>query len=192
MAAAAPAVAVGTMSGTFGDIRQLGYVVQDLGRAVETWTSQLGVGPWTIIRNITLKSVYRGEPSEPLIDIALGYRGDMQIELIEQRNEAPSPYRPYIERGHYGLHHTAFLSERIDADVTRAEAAGLQVVCDIRMPMGGRYVYLQSAGLGSQLYVEFLEATPMLRQMFAEGIAASATWDGSGEPAVIDFAALGR
>ena len=177
MAAAAPAVAVGMMSGTFGDIRQLGYVVQDLGRAVETWTTQLGVGPWTIIRNITLKSVYRGE---------------MQIELIEQRNEAPSPYRPYIERGHYGLHHTAFLSEQIDADVTRAEVAGLRVVCDIRMPMGGRYVYLQSAGLGSQLYVEFLEATPMLRQMFAQGIAAAATWDGSGEPAVIDFAALDR
>src|SRR4029450_3895348 len=43
MAAAAPAVAVGMMSGTFGDIRQLGYVVQDLGRGVETWTKQLGV-----------------------------------------------------------------------------------------------------------------------------------------------------
>jgi len=176
----------------FGDIRQLGYVVQDLGLAVDTWTRQLRVGPWTIIRNITLSSVYRGEPSAPLIDIALGYRGDMQIELIEQRNAAPSPYRSYIERGHYGLHHTAFLSERIDADVTRAESAGLQVVCDIRMPMGGRYVYLQSAGLGSQLYIELLEATPMLRQMFAQGIAAAAAWDGSGEPAVLDFAAVSR
>ena len=183
---------MGVVSGTFGNIRQLGYVVQDLGRAVGTWTAQLGVGPWTIIRNITLKSVYRGAPSEPLIDIALGYRGELQIELIEQRNDAPSPYRPYIERGHYGLHHTAFLSERIDADVSRAESAGLQVVCDIRMPMGGRYVYLQSPDLGSQLYVELLEATPMLRQMFAEGIAAATTWDGSGEPAVIDFATLGR
>jgi hypothetical protein len=180
------------VGGAFGDIRQLGYVVQDLGRAVETWTTQLGVGPWTIIRDITLQSVYRGEPSAPLVDIALAYRGDLQIELIEQRNTAPSPYRPYIERGHYGLHHTAFLSERIDADVGRAEAAGLEVVCDIRMPMGGRYVYLQSAGLGSQLYVELLEATPMLTQMFAQGIAAAAAWDGSGEPVVVDFAALGR
>ena len=173
----------------FGSIRQLGYVVQDVGLAVETWTQQLGVGPWTIIRNVALQSVYRGEPSVPLIDIALGYRGDMQIELIEQRNDAPSPYRPYIERGHYGLHHTAFLSERIDADVKRAESAGMQVACDIRMPMGGRYVYLQSAGLGSQLYIELLEATPMLQQMFAQGIAAAATWDGSGEPVVLDFAA---
>ena len=179
------------MSAPFGDIRQLGYVVQDLGLAVDTWTSQLRVGPWTIIRNITLQSIYRGEPSAPLIDIALGYRGDMQIELIEQRNDAPSPYRPYIERGHYGLHHTAFLSERIDADVARAESSGMRVVCDIRMPVG-RYVYLQSAALGSQLYVELLEATPTLQQMFARGIAAAATWDGSGEPVVVDFAATTR
>ena len=175
----------------FGDIRQLGYVVRDLALAVETWSNQLRVGPWTVIRNIALQSVYRGAPSVPLIDIALGYRGDMQIELIEQRNDAPSPYRPYIERGHYGLHHTAFLSDRIDVDVKRAEALGMQVVCDIRMPTGGRYVYLQSAGLGSDLYIEFLDATPMMKQMFAQGIAASAVWDGSGAPVVLDFGALG-
>jgi catechol 2,3-dioxygenase-like lactoylglutathione lyase family enzyme len=173
----------------FGDIRQLGYVVRDLTAAVDGWTRQLGVGPWTIIRNITLSSTYCGARSEPLIDIALGYRGDMQIELIEQRNDAPSPYRPYIERGHFGLHHTAFLSERIDADLERAESAGLRVVCDIRMPMGGRYVYLQSDDLGPGLYVELLEVTPLLQKMFADGIAAAATWNGSGAPVVIDFAA---
>jgi len=174
----------------FGDIRQLGYVVRDLAPAVDAWSRELRVGPWTIIRNIALRSVYRGEPSEPLIDIALGYRGQMQIELIEQRNDAPSPYRPFIERDHYGLHHTAFLSERIDADVARAEAGGLRVACDIRMPMGGRYVYLQSEGLGPGLYIELLEATPMLCQMFSEGIAAAAGWDGRRAPVVIDFAAM--
>jgi hypothetical protein len=174
----------------FGDIRQLGYVVRDLAPAVDAWSRELRVGPWTIIRNVALRSVYRGEPSEPLIDIALGHRGQMQIELIEQRNDAPSPYRPFIDRDHYGLHHTAFLSERIDADVARAEAAGLHVACDIRMPMGGRYVYFQSDGLGPGLYIELLEATPMLRRMFSDGIAAAAAWDGRGEPVVIDFAAM--
>jgi len=63
------------------------------------------------------------------------------------------------------------------------------VACDIRMPMGGRYVYLQSPALGSDVYVELLEATPMMKDMFAQGIAAAATWDGAGEPVVIDFAA---
>lgn len=175
---------------SFGPIRQLGYVVQDLDAAVTAWTRHLGVGPWTIIRNVSLQSLYRGAASTPLIDIALSYRGEMQIELIRQRNDAPSPYRPWIEKGHYGLHHTAFLSEHIDEDVQRAESQGLEVVCDIRMPSGGRYVYLQSADLGPDIYIEFLEATPMMRQMFEAGIPAAAQWDGSGEPTVIDFAAM--
>lgn len=181
------------MPGTpsFGDIRQLGYVVEDLERAVEAWTTRLGVGPWTIIRNIPLRSVYRGQPSEPLIDIALGYRGAMQIELIQQKNDAPSPYRPFIERGEYGLHHTAFLSERIGEDVRRAEAAGLRLVCDINMPAGGRYVYFEAAVPGERGFIELLETTPAMTQMFEQGMRAAAEWKGEGAPTVIDFAALG-
>src|SRR5260221_8282035 len=70
-----------TMSSTafLGPIRQLGYVVEKLDHAVEAWTARLGVGPWTIIRNIVLQSEYRGAPSQPLIDIALSYRGEIQI-----------------------------------------------------------------------------------------------------------------
>lgn len=176
--------------GCFGPVRQLGYVVSDLDAAMRAWGKQLGVGPWMIFRNVSLHSVFRGQPSMPLIDIALSYRGDMQIELIQQRNDAPSPYRADIERGRYGLHHTAFLCENIEADVQRAEAQGLRVVCDIRMPGGGRYVYLQSPELGEQLYIEFLEATGQILGMYAQGIAAAAAWDGKGEPVVIDFAAL--
>lgn len=177
---------------SLGSIRQLGYVAEDLDRAVEAWMAQLGVGPWTIIRNIPLHSVYRGQPSTPLIDIALSYRGDMQIELIQQRNDAPSPYRPFIEQRRYGLHHTAFLSERINEDVQRLESSGLTLACDINMPTGGRYVYFASPVPGEQTFIELLEATPMMKQMFEQGIPASAAWDGGGKPVVIDFAAMSR
>jgi len=174
----------------FGAVRQLGYIVENLEASVQAWSEQLGVGPWTIIRNVPLHSVYRGQPSTPLIDLALSYRGDVQVELIQQLNDAPSPYRAYIEQGRYGLHHTAFLCEQIEADVQRAEAQGLQVVCDIRMPTGGRYVYLQSPQLGEHLFIELLEATPQVLGMFAEGSAAAAAWNGRGGPTVIDFAAM--
>lgn len=68
-----------------GDIRQLGYVVADLDASIAAWSNQLGVGPWTVIRNVTLNCTYRGQPSEPLIDVALSYRGAMQIELIQKK-----------------------------------------------------------------------------------------------------------
>jgi methylmalonyl-CoA/ethylmalonyl-CoA epimerase len=172
-----------------GEVRQLGYVVENLERSVEAWTGRLGVGPWTLIRNIPLHCVYRGVPSEPLIDIALGYRGAVQIELIQQKNDAPSPYRPYIERGDYGLHHTAFISGQIEEDVRRAQGVGLKLVCDIGMP-SGRYVYFEPAVPGERGFIELLEGTPAMLGMFEQGMRAAAEWTGGGEPAVIDFADL--
>ena len=101
----------------WGNVRQLGIVVENLDQAVAAWTRHQRVGPWLIMRNVTLPAVYRGQPTAPRIDIGFGYRGDLQIELIQQTNDAPSPYREFIDRGRYGLHHYAFLSDRIDDQV---------------------------------------------------------------------------
>jgi methylmalonyl-CoA/ethylmalonyl-CoA epimerase len=176
----------------FGAVRQLGYVVESVDRAVEAWSTRLSVGPWTIIRNVVMPSVYLGTPSEIRIDVALSYRGDTQIELIQQTNHAPSPYRPFIESGQFGLHHVAFLCEDINGDVARAEAAELKLVCDIRMPTGGRYVYFASPVRSEQTFIELLEATATMKQMFELGVPAAAKWDGTGKPVVIDMGAVKR
>lgn len=164
-----------TLAAHFGGIRQLGYVVADLDVSLEDWRRHKGIGPWTIMRNVCLNAVYRDVPSRPLIDIALAYRDDVQIELIQQRNDAPSPYRARIEAQRYGLHHVAFLCADIGGAVRRAEGLGWQVVCDIRMPGSGRYVYLQSPRFGDDFHIEFLEASPVMRRIFAVGMAETAT-----------------
>lgn len=180
------------MHASFGNVRQLGYVVRELDAALDTWSSKLGVGPWTIIKNVPLQMTYLGAPSQPVIDVALGFRGDVQIELIQQKNAAASPYRGFIEQERFGLHHIAFIVENADAEVARAQRQGLELVCDIRMPMGGRYVYFRSPVPGETTYIEFLENTEQMKQMFAQGIAAAAGWDGGGQPMVIDFAAMAK
>lgn len=157
----------------FGPIRQLGYVVECLDEAVAAWQQSLGLGPWTIIRNVQLQCDQRGEKQQPLINLALAYQGEVQIELIQQLDDGPSPYREYIDRGHFGLHHMAYLCENIDGDILRAKSQGLDLVCDINMPDGGRYAYFQRPGLGNELYVEFLEATPTMKAMFKDGGVAS-------------------
>jgi methylmalonyl-CoA/ethylmalonyl-CoA epimerase len=169
--------------------RQLGHVVEDLDRAVASWSERLQVGPWLIIRNIALPCTFRGRPSEPLIDIALSYMGEMQIELIQQRNGADSPYRAFIDQGRFGLHHAAVLTERVDEDVERLGKAGLQLACDIRVP-AGHYVYFDSPVPGDNTYLELIEATPAMMDMFRQGMASSATWDGKSAPTVIDFARM--
>ncbi|HKY90794.1 MAG TPA: VOC family protein [Nevskiaceae bacterium] len=168
---------------------QLGHVVEDLERAVADWTARLKVGPWTIIRSITLPCTFRGQPSEPLIDIALGYVGEMQIELIQQRNTAPSPYRAWIDAKRFGLHHAAVFSKDVEADVSRLQASGMRLACDIRAP-AGRYVYFDSPVVGEQSYLELLEGSPMMLGMFQQGIAAAAAWDGRTPPTVIDYAQM--
>lgn len=175
-----------------GPIRQLGYVVENVDAAVEAWQAALHVGPWTIIRNIELSCVHRGKPSKPLVDVALSYRGEQQIELIQQRNNAVSPYLPFIERGHFGLHHTAFLSDRMDEDIAELETRGMKRVCDIRMPGpgAGRYVYFASPIPGEQTFIELLESTLLVRTMFADGMADAREWQGQGRPISLNVGPL--
>ena len=52
---------------------------------------------------------YRGEPSPLEVSIALANSGALQIELIQQRNDAPSMYRDFLSReSRGGLHHVAY------------------------------------------------------------------------------------
>jgi len=56
------------------------------------------------------------------------------------------------------------------------------LVCDINMPDGARYAYMQSDALGEGVYLEFLQATVMMKTMFRRGIAASKAWDAQANP----------
>ena len=168
----------------FGRVRQLGHVVADIDEAMQEWVGQ-GVGPWMVMRRVHLNAVYKGQPSVPVIDVALAYKGDVQIELIRQHNTAPSPYLATIEQGSYGLHHLACLCDVIDADVDAALERGLQMVCDIHM-MGSRYVYLFDAERDE--YVELLPNSLMMRGMFAQGMRATRRWNkASAIPKQIDI-----
>lgn len=177
------------MTAGFGPIRQLGYLVADLDVGIDAWTRGFGVGPWTKLVGIALPATYLGAPTTVAMEIALAYRGDVQIELIRQTNDAPSPYRRDVVAGRFGLHHVAHLSTDVQADVARGVAAGLEVVFDIRMPGGGRYVYLRTPTLGDDVLVELLEATPTMTALFAQGMAAAAAWDGTPRVTVVDVGA---
>lgn len=157
-----------------GPVRQLGYVVDDLDRWMDAMTKQMGLGPWTVFRGVELDCVYRGELGNPTIDVALAYSGELQLELIQPLDSKDSPYKHFVERGQYGLHHTAYLCEDIEADVQALTASGLNKICDIQMPSGmGRYVYFESPEFGDSYFIELLEATTMMMNLFSAGVAAA-------------------
>ena len=80
-----------------GVIRQIGYIVQDFDKTMETWV-ELGVGPCYVLRGITQTGVYRGEHCTVTLTIGFANSGDLQIELIHADDDAhrstPNSPRP--------------------------------------------------------------------------------------------------
>ena len=53
------------MSRFFGEIRQAGYVVNDIEKAMDYWSKELGIGPWFYNPKVPIVNYrYRGEAYE--------------------------------------------------------------------------------------------------------------------------------
>ena len=97
------------MSRIFGAIIQNGYVVHDIQAAMRHWIEVLGVGPWFYVERLLVPDfTYKGQPSPVHISLALANSGPLQVELIQQRNDAPSLYRDFLNAGHEGLQHIGY------------------------------------------------------------------------------------
>lgn len=166
-------------STSFGQLLQLGHVVPDLNAGIRYWLDR-GVGPFFEMSHVRLPvQMYRGEPTDVDMGVALSYSGPIQIELIVQYNEAPSLYRDFLaEHPGGGFHHIAFVTESLDAAVTHGESLGTPLVQHWTDQLGGRYAYLERVS-PAQPYVELLEATPTLLGFFEQIEKAAGSWDGA-------------
>ena len=94
------------MSQPLYTVRQLAYVVRDLNVALKYWTEVLKVGPFFMFEHCPLDNqLYRGNPADVDVTLALGNSGALQIELIYQNNDAPSVYKEFLDAGREGVHH---------------------------------------------------------------------------------------
>ncbi len=167
------------MSRIFGEIRQNGYVVRDIEAALKYWTETLGVGPFFYIERVPVEDFcYRGRPSPVDLSIALANSGDLQIELIQQRNDAPSMYREFLAAGHEGLQHVAFWTESYDADLDRARTAGFEVGQSGCIGSGGRFVYFAAESHPGTV-IELSEISGPKGRFFAHVRECAARWNGS-------------
>lgn len=172
----------------FGNIRQIGYLTDNIEQAMQAWIKKSGVGPFTWYRNVSLNAVYKGEPSIIEMDVGIAYRGDVQIELIQQTNDAPSPYRQFFREGRMGMHHLAFGSRDIDADLQKARAAGFEIICTIDA-MIGRYAYFQDPAMPENFF-EFLAVTDELEAFWQQSMEEARHWDGSKPIRAMDLKGL--
>ena len=115
------------MSRIFGAVCQNGYVVRDIRAAMDHWVNVMGVGPWYYIDRVKTDYFrHRGQDSGMEMSVALANSGDLQIELIQQRNDAPSMYKEFLNSGREGLQHMSYWTRDYQGLYDRALVARLQ------------------------------------------------------------------
>src|SRR5215472_17041236 len=99
------------MSALFGRVCQNGYVVRDIAAAMKFWIEGLRVGPFFYVLAVKIAWYrYKGEVSPLEMSAALANSGDLQIELIQQRNDAPSMYLDFLRAHGEGMQHMSYWS----------------------------------------------------------------------------------
>lgn len=183
---------VGSVNRLTSPIRQIGIIVRDIDAAMRYWTELAGIGPFVVFRNLELDDDwrYRGENSKPpTVDLAIGYSGSLQFELIQQLNDAPSGFADYLAEGREGMQHVSpqFASpEEYDAAYQQLLGRGLEVVHEGRMKGAPyRIAYFALPG-GGWPHIEISEVRhPDMLPAFEHIEKLNATWNGS-TPAVIE------
>ena len=110
---------------------QVAYVVPDLAAATERFRATMGVPYFERLENVTFGAGcrHRGQPAEAAAHLALGYLGEVQVELIEPVR-GRSIYSEFLDAGNTGLHHVAFLVPDFAAATAALATSGLECIAD--------------------------------------------------------------
>lgn len=167
------------MSRILGEIRQFGYVVEDIEAAMKYWSEVMGVGPFFYNEKVPIENYhFEGKPYEVHNSVALANSGYVQIELIQTRNDAPSAYKTFKEKYGTGLQHVAFWTSQFDADLKNAQEHGFVVNMSGEVGSNGRFVYFENEYHPGTL-IELSEVLGPKGDMFKLIREAAEGWDGS-------------
>jgi len=168
------------MSGIFGTVRQNGYVVRDIRAAMDHWVNVLRIGPWFYFDRVKTDYFrYRGKDSNLEMSAALANSGELQIELIQQRNEAPSMYQEFLDAGREGLQHIAYWTKDFQALYDRALSLGYKVGQEGQIGgERGRFCYFDTEGHPGTV-IEISDISGGKGRFFERIRTAAIDWDGS-------------
>ncbi|SBS77129.1 Glyoxalase [uncultured Mycobacterium sp.] len=167
------------MSRLFGNIAQIGYVVRDIDTAMDEWVKH-GVGPWFYVDRVQTDYFrYRGVDSDMQMSVALANSGDVQLELIQPRNDAPSMYKDFLDSGREGMQHIAYWSNDYQNLLDAALRDGYTIGQEGSIGgEKGRFAYLDTETTQGTV-IEISDISGPKGQFFQYIRQVAATWDGS-------------
>ena len=121
---------------------------------------------------------YRGQDTAPRLTLAFANSGDLQIELIAQDNDAPTPYKEFLDGGREGFHHLAWWAEDYAGVEAAARGAGWDLVMTGGAGGGTHFFYAELTPVTSTV-IEVMELNEQTRGLNDHVRRASVDWDGS-------------
>jgi hypothetical protein len=172
-----------SLPAVIGTPMQLAFVPKDFDAALEHWTQAMGVGPFFVIEEVALDNMtYRGSPCDCRFKLALGYWGDMQIELIEWLSGNRAIYGDPWLPGNGAVHHTCILTEDLARAREAFAAAGSEVLVTGDVGEDGGVFYADTGPARSRPHaggiVEVLQPASGALDVFAMIRDAARDWDG--------------
>lgn len=162
-----------------GTVMQIAFVPGDFDAAVRHWTETMGVGPFFLLEHVGLVNTkHHGVASEIDFSIAIAYWGDLQVELVQQHNQAPSIYKTWLDEGREGLHHVCILVDDMAKARAVCAAAGAKVAQEAEVPGGGSVIYVDTGG-GPGSLLEILQPPQASLDGFAYIREQCRQWDGT-------------
>ena len=163
-----------------GPIHHLGYVVEDIEAAVERLVSELGAGPFLVLRDVSFEQVTsRGEAATFHHDSAFGQCGAMPIEVLQLKRLEPERVREGFSQSPPNLHHTAYVvaPDRLAEAREDLERRGLPAF--LHATSGDIDLTYHETARATGHHVELHADSQGLRDFFAMIHDASVEWDGS-------------
>ena len=107
-------------------MRQLGIVVKSIDRSLPYYSKVLNIKPWYRAEIEKSEIYYKDKQIELELDLAIGYSGALQFELIEVGKGERNIYTDLMEKQGEGLHHIGFVVSNIDRGVNALQKYGFQ------------------------------------------------------------------
>ena len=107
---------------------QLGIVVKDIHQAIGYYSPMLNIRPWYRAKIVRSDIHYGGKPIDLELDIAVGYSGSLQFELIQVIRGDTNIYTDLINPRGQGIHHIGFVVSKISNRIESFKKAGFQLI----------------------------------------------------------------
>ncbi len=160
-------------------IVQVAYHVSDSVKAAEKMAKLYGAGPFFLNERIELEwGIHRGREQKFLHTSAFGQWGSVMLELLQQDEEGPSPFRDMYAPGEEGIHHTAMIVDSMASAYADCEAAGYEIAAKAMTFGGAEFAFVDTVcELGHM--IEIYERSEGLLGFYEMVRQASIDWDGS-------------